>query len=460
MANIIIMGIFFIVAVATVLLLSKFENRRMLVILVGAVLSVALAWVLFREEFGYMEFPHGFDFHQITSNYVSWYVLLIVFGMSLLVAILEITGVFDWVALKVIKFSIQLSKGEVSNIPTSLLILTFFLTFFMSAILDNLTAILLIVPITISTCRGLQISPKPLVLAEIFSTILAGISTLISSLPAIMIGSAAGLTFFDFIFINALFLLITVPLSLLYFVKIFENELIPTNEEELDLDFLIHLDEWSVVEDKQKFYLSLGVLILTILGFVLAEGFHVPIGWVAITGGVIALVVTKEDVDRILHQMHWDTIIFFIALFVLVGTLNTAGVLSTMANTVIELAQGNIFLIVIELLFGAAFLDAIVANIPLTAALIPVVQILVENQPPEYTNLLWFTLLFATTFGSAFTPIGSVTSVIGVNVLRAEDYEVPFVNFSKIMAPLSIILLIIGFFYLMLLQTVGFLAIF
>ncbi|MFX0094018.1 MAG: SLC13 family permease [Candidatus Hodarchaeota archaeon] len=457
MSNIVVMGIFSIVAITIVLLMSKFERRKMLIIMLGATLSVVLAWLLFLPEFGYSQM---FDFHIITHQYISWDILLIVFGMSLLVATLETTGVFDWITLKVIKFSVKVSRGQFTQIPTALLLLTFLLTFFMSAILDNVTAILLISSITVSTCRGLRINPKPLILGQIFATTLAGISTLISSLPAIMIGDAAGLTFFDFIFINTLFLLIAVPLSLVYFFRVFKNDLIPSEEDILDITFLLELDEWSVVENKRKFNFSIIILLLTVIGFVIAEQVHIPIGWVAIIGGVAALVFTKTNVDIILPEMHWDTMIFFIALFVLVGTLNTSGVLLVIAEVIIGFAQDNILFIVIELLFGAAMLDAIVANIPLTAALLPVVSNLTTSQPPEFSNLLWMILLYATAFGSAFTPIGSVTSVIGVKILKEEEYPVSFVAFGKLMAPLAVILLILGFGYLLGLQIIGYLPLF
>ncbi|MFX1250286.1 MAG: SLC13 family permease [Promethearchaeota archaeon] len=461
MSNIVIMGLFSVVAVVTVLLLSKFENRKMTIIMAGATISVMLGWIFFREEFGFIEIsePEVF-FHTITAEYIRWEVIFIVFGMSLLVATLEATGAFDWMALKVIKFSVRFSKKQASQIPTALLILTFLLTFFMSAILDNVTAILLISSITLSTCRGLHINPKPLILTQVFATILAGISTLISSLPSIMIGSEAGLTFFDFVFINTVFLIIVVPLSLFYFLKVFKEELTPADESLLDINFLEQLDEWSVVENRQQFYISLGILILTVAGFVIADQFQVPIGWVAIAGGIIALIATMSNTEKIIQGMHWDTIIFFIALFILVGTLDTSKILLELANVIIGFAQGNILIIVVELLFGAAILDAIVANIPLTAALLPVVTNLANSQPSEFSTLLWMTLLYATAFGSALTPIGSVTSVIGVNILKEEDRQVSFINFARLIAPLAIILLVLGFIYLLILQIIGYLPLF
>jgi Na+/H+ antiporter NhaD/arsenite permease-like protein len=405
------------------------------------------------------EAPDLFFEVALFGSFIEWEVISIVFGMSLLVAVLSDTGLFDMVSIRTIKAS--------QGTPKKLLILVFFLTLILSALLDNTTAIILLSSITITVTRGLDLNPKPYILAEVAATVMAGIITVIGSLPGILIASkkAGNIPFMTFSLVNSVFIGLAVAISIGYIFVIFKNELAVTEDTRIDPTVVSFLDEWSVVESKRKLYLGSVVLGIVVAGLVLSSNIGLSVGFVAITGAILAIIVTKADLDSVIHEIEMDSILFFIGLFVLVGALQISGVLEVLAQVMLELSGGDPLILAIIIITAISILSAVVANIPITIALAEVIRILLDN--PEFASqtifgfpvggLLWFTLLYAVTFGGGFTPFGTVTGVIGVQVLQQEGYPVTFMDYVKKMAPLSAVLLILGFIYLLILQLTGFL---
>jgi Na+/H+ antiporter NhaD/arsenite permease-like protein len=393
------------------------------------------------------------------SAFIEWEVISIVFGMSLLVAVLSDTGLFDMVSIRTIKMS--------QGVPKRFLILVFFLTLVLSAILDNTTAIILLAGITITVTRGLDINPKPYILAEVAATVMAGIITVIGSLPGILIASvnAGNIPFATFSIVNSGFIVVAVIISLVYLFIIFKKELTITEESSSNIDAtaLIFLDEWSVVDSRRKLYLGSIVLGFVVVGLILSSQIGLSVGFVAITGAILAIVVTQSDMNRVIHRIELDSILFFMGLFVLVGTLQLSGALELLAQIMLEVSGGDPLILAIIIITVISILSAVVANIPITIALAEVIRILLAD--PEFASqtifgfpvggFLWFTLLYAVTFGGGFTPFGTVTGVIGVQVLSQQGYPVTFMEFVKKMAPLAAILLILGFVYLLILQATG-----
>ena len=395
----------------------------------------------------------------IFSSFIEWEVISIVFGMSLLVAVLSVTGLFDMVSIRTIKAS----RGT----PKKLLVLVFALTLVLSALLDNTTAIILLSGITITVTRGLDLNPIPYILAEVAATIMAGIITVIGSLPGILIASpnAGNIPFHTFFLVNSVFIVIAIAISLLYLFTIFKKELTVTEEtaSKIDYDALNLLDEWSVVDSRRDLYLGSIVLGAVVVGLVLSSAIGVSVGFIAIGGAIIGIIVTKVDMQTVIHEIEMNSILFFMGLFILVGTLSITGILEVFADIMLSLSGGDPFILAILIITAISVLSAVVANIPITIALAEVIRILLED--PEFASqtvfnfpvggFLWFTLLYAVTFGGGFTPFGTVTGVIGVQVLSQEEHPVTFVEFVKKMAPLSVILLFLGFIYLIILQMTG-----
>jgi Na+/H+ antiporter NhaD/arsenite permease-like protein len=379
--------------------------------------------------------------------------------MSLLVAVLSDTGLFDMVSIRTIKMS--------EGVPKKFLILVFFLTLVLSALLDNTTAIILLAGITITVTRGLDLNPKPYILAEVAATVMAGIITVIGSLPGILIASssAGNIEFATFSIVNSGFVVIAIIVSLLYLFYIFKQELTESEENSSGINAtdLSFLDEWSVVDSRRKLYLGSIVLGVVVIGLVLSSRIGLAVGFVAITGAILAIVVTRADMQKVIHRIEMDSILFFIGLFVLVGTLQLSGALQVLAEIMLKVSGGDPLILAFIIITVISILSAVVANIPITIALAEVILILLDD--PVFAaktifnfpvaGFLWFTLLYAVTFGGGLTPFGTVTGVIGVQVLSQQGHPVTFMDYVKKMAPLSIMLLVIGFIYLIVLQATG-----
>lgn len=406
------------------------------------------------------EAPDLFFEVALFGSFIEWEVISIVFGMSLLVAVLSDTGLFDMVSIRTIKAS--------QGTPKRLLVLVFVLTLILSALLDNTTAIILLSSITITVTRGLDLNPKPYILAEVAATVMAGIITVIGSLPGILIASkkAGDIPFMTFSLVNSVFIGVAIAISIGYIFVIFKKELIVTEDMRIDPTAVSFLDEWSVVDSKRKLYLGSIVLGFVVVGLVLSSNIGLSVGFVAITGAILAIIVTKADIDRVIHEIELDSILFFIGLFVLVGALQISGVLEVLAQIMLQVSGGDPLLLAIIIITAISILSAVVANIPITIALAEVISILLDpNINPEFAaqtvfgfpvgGFLWFTLLYSVTFGGGFTPFGTVTGVIGVQVLQQEGYPITFMDYVKKMAPLSAVLLVLGFLYLLIIQLTG-----
>ncbi|MFX1513279.1 MAG: SLC13 family permease, partial [Promethearchaeota archaeon] len=346
---------------------------------------------------------------------------------------------------------LKLSKGQ----PWPLFILTFFLTFLLSTVLANVTVMILVSSMILIVCRGLDHDPIPFIFSAILGTEVAGITTLVSSLPAIMVGSAAGIGFIDFILVSASFLIIAIPLIIIYLRKVFPPERIPLSYKVIDTRQIHALDEWSVVENRKRFYLAWVALAIVIIGFIISQPLVVPIVVIAIFGAVSAVVILRSNEESLMARINFDTLLFFGGLFVLVGTLEQNEVLEEIAVFLEKLAGGNLYLTGFLILSLGGGLTGILDNIPVTAALIPVFREINQHYP-ENPQYLWFMLVFAGAFGGGLTPFGSAASVLALTILSKEGKPLSFKYTIIRLAPISIVLLILGGIYLTGLAFLGF----
>ncbi|MHA1978042.1 MAG: SLC13 family permease [Candidatus Hodarchaeales archaeon] len=436
LANVLLFGVIF---VGTFLLVALYHERQITIIFVSCGISLLLASFLFESfTWSLVILPSGYPLH----GYMEWEVLAVVFGMSILVEATSETGLFDWIIIRMLK----ISKGRVFP----LFVMTFLLTFVLSTVLANVTAMILISSMILTVSNGLDYDPTPFLLGAVLATSLAGMATLISSLPSILVGSRGGIEFLEFLVVSVPFLLFSIPLSILYLKGVFPPENIPLGENSqnsLDTQMILALDEWGVVEDRQKFYLAALSLILTIIGFILADSvLGIPIGVVAIIGGVLAIVLTQSDEHRLLRELNWDTLLFFAGLFILVGTLEATGILEDIAHSLTDISGGDIIIGGGLILIISSFVSGILDNIPVTAALIPIVESFPTSESnPQY---LWFMLLFGGAFGGGLTPFGSAASILAISILSKEGRPLNFIYFMKKLVPISLLLLLFSGIYL------------
>jgi len=436
LGNMILFGTIFI---GTFLLIAKYHNLQITIIFVACAISLILAQLLL-DNFNWSQVILPTD----ENGYMEWGVLSVVFGMSILVEATSETGLFDWVIIRMLK----ISHGNVFP----LFVLTFILTFALSTVLANVTAMILISSMILTVCNGLDYDPTPFLLSSVLATSLAGMSTLVSSLPAIMVGEAAGISFIEFLLVSVPFLLIAIPISILYLKKVFPPEKIPLSTvagSGIDAQMILSLDEWGVVEDRTKFYLAAFSLGVTILGFIFADTLGLPIGVVAILGGILAIVLTRVDEHTLLHELSWDTLLFFAGLFIMVGILGATHVLEDLAELIQEISHGDLLSAGVLILIISSLISGILDNIPVTAALIQIIED-INTLPSASANpfYLWFILVFAGAFGGGLTPFGSAASILAISILTKEGKPLDFKYFMTRLVPISLFLLVFSGVYL------------
>jgi Na+/H+ antiporter NhaD/arsenite permease-like protein len=370
---------------------------------------------------------------------VDWATLGLLAGMMIIVGLTEPTGVFTFLALRVA----QLSKGN----PIALVILLAGVTGVLSAFLDNLTAILLVVPITLLIADLLRVSPIPLVLVEIMASNIGGTATLIGDPPNIMIGTAVPeLSFVDFI-VNlapvALFTLVVTSAGLAF---AFRSQLRVDPERAREI---ARLDAARDMREATKVWRTLAVLLGTIAAFFLHTLFHVEPAVVALTGATVMLLVAADDVEEAFRKVEWSTLFFFLGLFVMVGGLEEQGVVEDVAAWLADLTGGSPTAEGLVILWGAAAGSAAVDNIPFTAAMIPVVDTL---QGDEFDDGLWWALALGACFGGNATLIAAAANVAATGILDRTGNTVSFVRFLAVGVPVTLASLVIATAYLLLFQ--------
>ena len=371
---------------------------------------------------------------------VDWSTLGLLTGMMILVGLTEKTGVFTYLAIRVA----QVSRGR----PFALIFLLAGVTGLLSAFLDNLTAILLVVPITFLIADALRIAPIPLVLVEVIASNVGGTATLIGDPPNIMIGThVPELTFLDFV-VNlgpVAFVTLLVVTAILYLV--YRKQLVVAPDRAAEIQAF---DAARDMRQSRYVKRSVAVLVGTIVAFFLHAPLHLEPAVVALVGATILLLVGTDDVEEALERVEWATIFFFMGLFVLVGALEERGVVSDVANLVREATGGTKSYEVLGLLWGGAAGSAVVDNIPFTAAMIPVVDELQAGG--EFDDAHWWALALGACFGGNATLIAAAANVAAAGVSERSGHPISFGRFLAVGLPVTIVSLLIATVYLLLFQ--------
>ncbi len=371
---------------------------------------------------------------------VDWATIGLLAGMMIIVGVTEKTGIFTYLALR----TAQLSHGKTLR----LVVLLGGVTGVMSAFLDNLTAILLVVPITLLLADVLRITPIPLVLVEIFASNIGGTATLIGDPPNIMIGTAVKeLSFLDFIVNLApvAFFTLGVVSIVLYFI--FREQLRVAPERVAELQRLVPSRDVRLAKYVKR---SIAVLLGTIVAFFLHAPLHLEPAVVALGGATVLLLVAVDDVEEAFERVEWSTLFFFLGLFVMVGGLEHEGIIGEIANLLGDLTDGNRVAEGMAIMWGGAAGSALVDNIPFTAAMIPVVDQLQGSEPVD--DALWWALALGACFGGNATMIAAAANVAATGVLDRTGHKITFVRFLAYGLPVTLLSLVIATAYLLLFQ--------
>lgn len=359
-------------------------------------------------------------------------------GMMILVTITRRTGVFEAIAI----WSASITRGE----PLRLLALLSFITATASAFLDNVTTVLLIVPVTLTLTNMLKVNPVPFLIAEIIASNIGGTATLIGDPPNIMIGSAANLDFNSFLIhltpISFVVLAVTIVLLLIIYRK-------DLKVDDKNREAILQLNCKKEIKDWQLLKKSLAVLGVTIVAFVFHGFLHLESATIALAGAILLLLVSRQEPEDVLIHVEWPTIFFFIGLFVLVGGLKATGVISELAHWCLTVTQGDLLQTSLMVLWVSAIASAFIDNIPFVATMIPMLQ---EMGQITGMNLepLWWSLALGACLGGNGTLIGASANVIVAGIADKNGIDLKFVPYLKIAFPLMIISIILCHAYIVL----------
>jgi len=357
-------------------------------------------------------------------------------GMMIIVAITSKTGLFQYMAVK--------SAKMVGGDPLKILVVFFSLTAVCSALLDNVTTVLLFTSVTFAISDLLQISPIPYLIAEILASNIGGTATLIGDPPNIMIGSATGLGFNDFavnLFLP-IFIIGIVTCWALYWRYRKQMRISPQQQQ-----CIMTLEEASFLVDKSLMKKCIAVLCLTIIGFVLHQMLHLNSATIAMAGAAILLLAGRLDPEEVFKQIEWNTIFFFIGLFILVGGLEITGIIRMVAHWAMNVTQGNTILMHVLILWLSAIGSAFVDNIPFVATMIPLIKSMGEIGHMDVTSL-WWTLSLGACLGGNGTIIGASANVVVSSLAVAHGYPISFIRYMKIAFPLMIVSILIANIYI------------
>jgi Na+/H+ antiporter NhaD/arsenite permease-like protein len=363
---------------------------------------------------------------------VDWNTLGLLAGMMIIVRLTETTGMYTYLAIR----AGQLSDGRPLAVALSLAGAAAVL----SAFLDNLTTVLLMVPITFLLADALDIDPIPLVLMEIFASNIGGTATLIGDPPNILIAGATDLSFMDFIVNLAPIVLVTLVVTLPVLYLVFRRRLQVAPDARARV---MALDAGRSIEDRAELRRTLPILLLTIAGFFVHKQLHVEPATVALTGATVMLLITRQSMEKALAGIEWPTLFFFLGLFVMVGALEETGAIQKAADGIVSVTAGNRDAELLGILWTSGIASGIVDNIPFTAAMIPVVEELGGRSDPAY----WWALALGACFGGNATVIAAAANVAAAGMAARAGRPIGFTMFLRVGVPVTLASLVLSTAY-------------
>jgi len=369
---------------------------------------------------------------------IDFNTLGLLIGMMIIVAITRQSGVFQFVAIW--------SAKKVEAKPVGIMIMLSVFTALFSAFLDNVTTVLLIVPVTLLITEELKVKPYPYLFAEILSSNIGGTATLIGDPPNIMIGSAAGLSFNDFLINLSPIILVVFVANLIPLYLIWRKDLVTTDEARARV---MQFNERDAITDPLLLKQSMGVLALVIFGFIAGHSYHIAPATAALSGAALLLMLhcwpkdaeeQSKAVTHVFSEVEWITIFFFIGLFVAVYGVEQTGIIGLAANKMVELTQGNMVVLSITILWGSAIFSAFVDNIPFVATMIPLIKSLAPALGgPEAIKPLWWSLALGACLGGNGTLIGASANLVVAGFAERAGQPIRFVPFMLMGFPLMLL---------------------
>lgn len=368
-------------------------------------------------------------------EHIDFNTLGVLLGMMLFVSVVKLSGVFEFLAIK----CARLAKGD----PWKIMLLFVLLTAVLSAFLDNVTTVLLIGPMTLTVCKLLDVNPIPFFMTEILASNIGGTATLIGDPPNIMIGSAAGYSFFDFILYDAPAVAIILVAILGVFYALYGRKMNVDDEHKARI---MELDEHAQIKNRRLLKQSVVMTALVVVGFMAHGALGLESCIIALGAAGIIMLISGESIEEALSNAEWTTLSFFAGLFVIVGALAETGVIGMLANGLIDATGGNVFITMLVLLIGSAVISSFLDNIPFVATMIPIL-LAMESTGMDVTPLWWAVSLGACLGGNG-TLIGASANVVLSDISKKHGYEITFAKFFKTGFPIMLLTILIAGVYL------------
>ncbi len=409
-ATLVFLGMLILIA------LGKLHNT--LAALAGAMVIFAVSYLgpLLSEDFFIFAFPTAL-------RYIDWNVIFLIMGMMIVIAVVERTGIFQWMAF----MAYRISGGRV----WLLVIILMIITGVASAFLDNVTTMLLMTPISVQIALSLGINPLAFLIPEVFASNVVGISTLIGTPTNILIGSYARITFNDFLVNLTPGVLLALVGLIIYCEVIYRRDL--KSDEPGGIAELLRqkLAEQAVINEpdhlKKAAWVGTGMLLLFILG----EHIHLLPSVTALMGATALLVWIKPDIEEMIEAVDWTTLVFFISLFICVGAIQEVGLISFIADGIAAIVGDNLVLAMLTVVWLGAILSTVIANIPFTAAMLPVVGFLSSTIPGAGNKVLFYCLSVGSAMGGNGSLIGASANMVTAGIAERAGYTISYIYFLR-----------------------------
>ncbi len=398
--------------------------HRVVVVLVGAGLMLLFRIVDASEAFGSERYG------------IDWNVIFLLFGMMVIVGVLRYTGLFEYLAV----WSAKRARGR----PYRVLALLVLITGAASALLDNVTTVLLVAPVTVLICERLGVPAVPFLVAEAMASNIGGTATLVGDPPNIIIASESGLSYTSFIVNLGPLVLILIAVFVVMARWQFRGSLAYHPER---VDEVMRLDEREALVRGPLLPRALAVLAIVTVGFLLQDVLGYDPSVVALLGAGVLLLVAREDPTVYLREVEWHTLVFFIGLFIMVGALVKVGAIESLARRVIELVHGNLWLAVVLIVVLSGLLSGLIDNVPYVATMAPLVTQLAHSIPGEAV-VLWWALAIGADLGGNATSIGASANVVVLGLSERAGHRIRFVEWLRFGLPVTAITLAVSLAYL------------
>ena len=413
-----IISVLIFVAVMVVIITEKVH--RAVVAVGGAVLLLIMGILTINEGVGYID-----------ANTIG---LLV--GMMLFVGVVKNSGMFEYLAVK----SAKVSKGD----PWRMMILFMVITAIFSALLDNVTTVLLVGPMMLAICKEMNLNPVPYIMTAIMASNIGGTATLIGDPPNIMIGSATGYTFGDFIANDCVVIIPVMVATIIFFKFVYGKKLCATPEA---MESVMHMDERKMIKDAVLLKKAVVMIILIVAGFALHGVLGLESSMIALAGATIMMIIGKQDVEKVVLDVEWPTIIFFTALFIVVGGMEHTGVIDKLADIIVNVTDGRPIFTMMIILWVSALLSSTLDNIPFVATMIPLIQSMGDSGMD--ITPLWWALSLGACLGGNGTLIGASANVVLTGISSKNGHPITYMEFLKIGFPAMILSLVICTIYML-----------